>query len=214
MKKLTPADLVDPKMQSGYRHVQHVIGGHGTGRPFRARIMRGKFWNGPRRSTALQAAWDYCNRVNTGQSPVSLRLPTITHKRPKRRPRPAQPDHIAEKRAEVREYDRSVAATLPTQNHIYLIAIQGCREAVKVGESWDPNYRAADGQTWHWREVVVLGSIPTDIPKGADKVLHQKLAQHHIANEFFRPAREVLSHFGVSFETFMRKTAVPRRAAA
>lgn len=142
-------------------------------------------------------------------APATLR--TITHKRPKRRPRPAQPQHIAEKRQEVRTWDREAAAALPVTNHVYLMAIQGCRDAVKIGESWDAHYRAADGQTWHWRPVVVLGFVPTDIAKDADKPVHAKFAQHHIANEWFRPAAEVLSYFGVSNAAFFRKTATPRK---
>lgn len=215
---LTPSDLRKPSNESGYRFVRSASAGpNGGGKTvlWKTEFRRGDVhWRGPYRRTPAQAAQDYCDYRNNGRVPTLERLPTIQHKRPKRRPRPKQPVDIAVKRQEVRAWDREAAAAQPVTNHVYLMAVQGSREAVKIGESWDAHYRAADGQTWHWRPLVVLGFVATDIPRDADKPVHAMFAKHHIANEWFRPAQEVLSYFGVSNAAFFRKTATPRRQAA
>lgn len=170
-------------------------------------------WRGPLRATAEQAARDYCDYANGVNTLPPAALKTIKHKRPKRRQRPVQPGHIAQKRREVREWDREALAALPVCNHIYLMGVVGDRSGVKIGEAWDAGNRAAEGQTWHHRPLVVLGVVKTDIPRGADKIVHALFKKHHLNNEWFRPAQEVLSYFGVSNATFFRKTAERRTHA-
>lgn len=74
-RALTPADIRNPKRKSGYDYVQvtwraaKADPNHSAAHPYRARLGGGHperkaYWQGPRRRTALEAAWDYCKHMS------------------------------------------------------------------------------------------------------------------------------------------------------
>jgi hypothetical protein len=69
-KQLTPKGIENPARLSGYDCVEaiNLDSGHGGGNPYRARAGTNsppyQRWIGPRRSTALEAAQDYCDYAN------------------------------------------------------------------------------------------------------------------------------------------------------
>ncbi len=76
---LTPNDIKNPKRKSGYNYVGRA-GGFMSGKPYFAQQMRSpklrthgdQGWRGPARSTAVEAAQDYCDMYNA--------LPNLTPK--------------------------------------------------------------------------------------------------------------------------------------
>lgn len=209
---ITLSDIRNSSVQSGFDYVRSASAGpNGGGKTvlWKAEVNRKDVaWRGPYRRSPDEAAQDYCDFTN-GQPFAALRkLPTAAHKRPKRRSVP-KPVEVVDAQATLRNWQQEQAAA--QQNYIYLIGVVGDRHAVKVGEGFEPVARMLSGQTWNARPLVLLGTLKAEQPRGADKRLHAKLAAHHILGEWFRPARDVLSLFGVSPESYMRKTAERKR---
>lgn len=215
---ITPADIQDAKRPHGYAHVtRSVAGPNGGGKAPRYRAIldptTGAVKRGPSRLTAASAAQDYCDYANgAGIQPRPAALPSVGHKRPKRRKRPVAPEPVQEARQTIRSWQEQVAVLYAPQNHIYLIGVVGDRYAVKVGEARDPQARLIELQTANPRPLVLLGYVKTDVAKDADKIeAHPKMVRFHVNGEWFRPAAEVLSYFDVSPTTYLRKTAEPRQ---
>lgn len=206
MKTLTPADLVNPKRQSGYDHVSARL--DRPTKTFRADVNRGgqrnqRAFQGPRRRTALEAAQDYCNYVNGGKAAASVALKSAGHKRPQRRKKAMNP-----KRAEayrlLREADAEDGVTADKSGWVYLVAETGpiAGPAVKIGKttSAQPGDRLPGLQTGNQRPLTVLGAIKTDDCQALERKLHARYYSQNELGEWFHPTPALLSEFGIKQE--------------
>lgn len=196
---ITPNDIRNPARQSGYDHVGRNVP---SKKPYQADVYGGKNdkagrqFKGPRRATALEAAQDYCDYVN-GATPAAPALKQHGHKATRtKRAKPKYPKAVVDALEQKREIDRQYAAANPRENFVYCYGETGCLDYVKVGESDDPAARVAEGQTSNPRTLVPLGHFRANQQRGADKVIHRRLAQHHHRGEWMKAHPDVLALFG------------------
>lgn len=145
-------------------------------------------WTGPARVTALEAAQDYCDYINSGAVQPPRRLRGAGHTRPKR---PRRDPHAARKRAlraEIRRLEREAAAD--AQGYVYLVS-DG--DAYKVGYSTDPHGRLASLQTGNPRRLRLLFYVP-GTPED-EAALHAKYIGDNLLQEWFCPTPELRSEF-------------------
>jgi len=219
---ITPSDLVDPIRKSGYRYVVSAgSAGHGGGKPWRAERgakQKGNYasvWKGPRRATALEAAQDYCDYINSGKATVTPRLKSAGHKAAARE---KIDDGLTKIEREVlgklqaKQRDGIQKARKNKTGYIYLIgeqkkggsgAVNGLlflngrffdSFAVKIGYSDEsPERRIKQLQTGNPRPLVLLGHIRGTLKDEAK--LHQQFIHHNILQEWFRPTPALLSIF-------------------
>lgn len=91
------------------------------------------------------------------------------------------------------------------ENYIYLVGMEDDPAFVKIGEAFDPEDRYIGGQTWNPRTLVLLGYIDAHKAHAADVDLHREFARHQHKGEWFTPADEILSRFGVTRSEFLRR---------
>lgn len=194
MPDLAPSDLRKPSNQSGYAHVQRDnqkkafrAQAEGTGdKPFRTR------WYGPRRATALESAWDYCNYVNAGQAVARAVL--VYPKQPKRLPLeeiPRDPE-VEYALGVLRDHKAQQAGK---QGYVYCIGEASNLYAVKIGYSVNPPARVRELQTGNPRPLVLLGwGEGTEADEAG---LHMQFLQYNLLGEWFIAAPDVLDVFGL-----------------
>lgn len=205
-KQLTPADLANPKRTSGYDHVTMALeSGSARPKPFQGRhyasgTRRGGgsgnavVWNGPRRKTALEAAQDYCNYMNSGQassSPAPLKSPG--HKRPQQ-PRRRVPSDIQAARGMVRDWEAQQRKGV--QGYVYLIIEVNSGGGLtygKIGYSVNPEKRVTELQTANPRPLALLYKMKGT--EADEKRLHRKYRKDNVLQEWFRITKPLLLEF-------------------
>lgn len=205
---LTIEDIRNPARPSGFTGVERNRYAENSGRaPFRAiRVLQTKptqkFWHGPRRTAAEDAAQDYCDYMNGQATPATPALKSAGHKRETPRPTASQSvQALRQKLSAALEAERQgrqgylyligecFDGTLPKSGHLIR------NQAVKIGYSDAPDARIAMLQTGNPRLLVLLGTI-----KGTqenERALHVKYIDDNVLQEWFRPTRELLSEFGL-----------------
>lgn len=191
--KLTPNDLIKPSNVSGFRQVGHVVGpSRGTSAGyFQAYENGGRAgdWKGPARGTALKAAYDYCERVNTGQAAPPKRLARAAAARVARDP--IEDNEVKAAYGVIRDHNAQLRGR---QGFVYLIS-DG--EYVKVGYSVKPEARVGELQTGNARELRLLASMPGTVED--ERALHLRFLDDNLLLEWFRPSPALLSEFGLAW---------------
>lgn len=203
MKTLTPKNIRNPKRASGfnyvaYKHPGELPAGHGGGKPYvaeykvRERPVPAHAFRGPRRATALEAAQDYCNYMNSGQAPAPRpSLKSAGHKR-SRSLVSTDPEYLATLGA-LRDFR---AQKKGKQGHVYLIIEVNPGGGLgygKVGYSTNPEARVAELQTGNPRPLALHA-----MTKGTaddEAALHAKYADRNVLQEWFRITKELLLEF-------------------
>lgn len=152
----------------------------------------GHAWQGPLRATAEEAAQDYCDYINGQATPASRALKSARHPRAEKRPLTAAQQVAL-------DILRDARAKPDAMGVVYLVSEvgNGFMEAVKVGwtSKTPPESRMGDYQAGNPRKLVMLGTLPGT--KADEAALHQRFIEHNILGEWFRPAPELLSEFGI-----------------
>lgn len=196
---LTPNDIRNPKRKSGFDHVTYAASpAYPAKKPYQADVNAGgshnqRAFKGPRRATALEAAWDYCNYVNG--SPLvqpTARLKSAEHngKRAKR----SVPSDIEAARGMIRDYEAQVRGDV--QGYVYLIAEVppgGGLHYVKIGYSVNPEARVVELQTANPRTLKLLYAMPGT--EADEKALHAKYIKQNVLQEWFIVSKEMLLEF-------------------
>lgn len=218
-RKITPDDLRNPKVASGYDYVSSAspsansIGrSAGTGQHWRAIAYNslessrkdGRSWWGSCRSTAKQAAQDFCDYFNGDQSSVPAVLTTAGH------------EYEVDERDTDPEYQAALgvmrdrkAQRAGKQGYVYLIVEttpegRADLSAGKVGYSTNPRKRVAEGQTFNKRPLRLLCMKPGT--EADERALHQKYINLNILQEWFHLTRELLLEWDAEHH-------IPREAA-
>lgn len=189
---ITPRDIRNTSI-SGYGHVSYDDKGSAV-RPYRAnngaKSTGTPTWYGPRRATALEAAQDYCDYINTGGVAAPATLRNAGHKG-----RRKSVPHDAEEAAALGVLRDKRAQRQHKIGFVYCIT-DGT--AVKIGYSLKPEARVAELQTGNPRRLRLLASmIGTEL---TEKALHVKYLRHNVLQEWFRPTTALLSEFGLTKE--------------
>lgn len=188
---LTPKDIANPKRKSGYDHVQSMVGHPRPAKKnFQAQIgggwsaeARARRWFGPSRLTALEAAQDYCDYVNSGNAPAPTRLKSPGHKRPQD-PRRRVPSDITAARGMIRDWEAQQRKNV--QGYVYLIVEVnrgGGLTYGKVGYSTNPEKRVAELQTANPRPLALLYKMKGT--EADEKRLHAKYRSINVLQEWF-----------------------------
>lgn len=149
-------------------------------------------FKGPRRTTAEEAAQDYCDYINDLGISAPARLNTPGH----------------ERRNPNKQYDEEVAAALGVlrdhraqrrgrQGYVYCIG-EGPTGgwAVKVGYSVKPEARAGELQTGNPRTLHLLGKF--EGTEADERALHAKYVKYNLIGEWFVATPELLGEFGLN----------------
>ena len=197
---LTPADLRS-NGATGYRYVKKsdakTSKGHGGGLPFQAqagdRRPGGNYWFGPRRATALEAACDYCDHVNSGQAPKGRMLRRANH--------PVRRSPVTKKQTTATKQTRKPHSARTLRGSVYLIGIKGNTSAVKVGFSSAPGFpRLNELQTGNPYLLVGIAEFAGTLRDEYD--LHVRYEPDNMLNEWFRASDELLSEFDLTRDEF------------
>lgn len=190
---LTPSDIRDPKLKSGFRFVgyQHDK----STKPYHAQIMNEfgprKNWYGPWRDTPEEAAQDYCDYVNgqRGATPAP-QLKSAGHQGKRDRIQ-RTPEEIAAlgvlKDARGRRKGK--------QGFVYLIGEVEGEYALKIGFSTKPVARPAELQTGNPRPLVLIAQKPGT--EADERALHAKFAHLNILQEWFEQHSDIFAEFGI-----------------
>jgi hypothetical protein len=195
---ITPKDIENPARKSGYDGVIVDHGGGHRDKPFRAEVSyRGgrasgtaRGWRGPRRATALEAAQDRCDYINTGGVATPATLRSAGHSG-RRRTRVIDEEERAA--LGVLRDKRAMRSRQVKQGYVYCIT-DGT--AVKIGYSLKPEARVAELQTGNPRPLRLLAT-----QKGTEadeKALHVRYLHLNVLQEWFRPTNKLLSEFGLT----------------
>lgn len=187
---ITPKDIENAQSASGYAHVYVDNGGSTRPKPFRVRPSAEQRAAGipglPRRATALEAAWDYCNYVNGAGVAPTHQLKSAGHpSAPRKAPTARQQSQSAAKRK--REL----------KGFVYLIGEEGDDRYVKIGETEksDPRYRLRELQTGNPRKLILLGYIQCADRITTERNLHMKHIKLNHLQEWFRKDPVILQEF-------------------
>jgi hypothetical protein len=191
---LAPENLTNPKQASGYTRVAYRPH-RATTKPYQAQgdVVKGQVrYLGPRRATAIEAAQDYCDFINSGAQATPAR-PRAGHKG-----KPVDPKVAEAKRLLYEARDDG-----DSSGYIYCVGEKGAAPSVarvKLGKSKsDPIYRLSSLQTGNPRILYVIASKKVQDRHAAEKRLHEKFAEHCCTNEWFWAADcwdEILAEFG------------------
>lgn len=186
---LTPKDIENPKRQSGYNYVNSASGGKGghgnTSTFWRARVgfggnhRNGPRFSGPSRTTALEAAHDYCDHMNGNTVGYTASLLTAGHAYST--PKIERDEEVEAALGVLRDHKAQRAGK---QGYVYAITEDGCGEYVKLGYSVNPQKRVAELQTGNPRKLVLLGyreGTPAD-----ERALHAKYIKMNVLQEWFK----------------------------
>lgn len=193
---ITPADIANDERLSGYDHVGYFRSG--VAKPFHAQVYGGKnnkaghAWQGPGRRTALEAAQDYCDYVNSGgHVAIVAQLKSAGHQ--ERRDAVAIDAEEAAALGVLR--DKRAQRTSGKKGYVYCIT-DGT--AVKIGYSLKPEARVAELQTGNPRLLRLAAKKPGGL--NDEKALHVKYLHLNLLQEWFRPTKALLSEFGLTKE--------------
>jgi hypothetical protein len=183
---ITPDDLRNPLVQSGYDHVNSAAAGGvdaSTVNYWRASTGPGKpgkpKWRGPVRSTPIEAAWDYCAKVNSGYIAPTRKLKSAGHKSQPRAKR-SEPAEVVAARGMLRDWEAQQRGDVP--GYVYLIT-DGT--AYKIGYSTNPAKRVAELQTGNPRVLRLVAKMRGT--EADEKALHSKFHYANLVQEWFRP---------------------------
>lgn len=217
---ITPSDIVNPSVKSGYKGVRYAPTGT-NGKPFQANIRVKPGKNGiltiaTRRATAAEAAQDYCDYVNNaGVGASTFTLNTAGHTG-RRESLPSDPEVVAalgvlrDARGDRRGRQGYVYLIAETLDATPLGVLQGTNRnplLVKIGYSTNPQARLAEIQTSNGRILKLLAYFKGT--KADENRLHAKFRHLNTVQEWFRPTVALLSEFGL----YADGSAVSRRAA-
>lgn len=189
---ITPSDIRNANRTSGFNYV--TINAGSAIRPFQARQWTERGTRpanvGPRRATAVEAAQDFCDFINGGRGRVAQSLKSAGHTgRRNSGPRDAEEAAalgvLRDKRAQ-------------RQHKIGYVYCITDGTAVKIGYSLKPAARVAELQTGNPRPLRLLATIPGT--EATEKSLHVKYLRYNVLQEWFRPARALLSEFNLTRE--------------
>lgn len=188
---LTPKDILNPATRSGYKHVRLCIeSGSTRPKPFIA-SANGHTWRAPRRATALESAWDYCNFINGVNSAPLFRGKSAGHTRPQA-PKRRVPSDIQAARGMLRDWEAQQRKT--AQGYVYCFReTEGAERYVKIGYSVNPEKRIAEVQTGNPRVLEIVGYFPGT--EEDERALHAKYATANVLQEWFHPTEALLSKF-------------------
>lgn len=193
MPNLTIEDLRNPLRASGYDHV-NANGATDSWRAASGAKPRTKgevtaLWRGPTRTSAAQAAQDYCDHVNGNFIQPSFKLKSAGHPT---KPRKAAVRKDGKQRARPRKKEGP--------GYVYLMAEaeDPMWTIVKIGESESkPEYRLSGCQTGNGRPLTVIGWIYTDKRLELETKLHRKYLKRNRLQEWFWSSRAIFAEFGV-----------------
>lgn len=196
---LTLEKLKDSTRPSGFKHVMHDHGGGFRPKPYRAQGRANRpgtlpryEWRGPRRTTAVEAAQDYCDYINGLPAATPGTLKTAGHAQGLRAPLPRD-EEVQHALGVLRD---ARAQRQGKQGYVYLIwegkANGGLRYG-KVGYSTNPEARVAELQTGNPRTLVLLYKKP-GTPED-EAALHQKYMQNNVLQEWFYITKELILEF-------------------
>lgn len=204
---LSPIDIQNSNKTSGYDYVIVDHGGSLRPKPYRAEagyrggLSKGtkRGWRGPRRKTAHEAAWDYCNYRNGASLPVPATLKTANHGTVTGRLQTTHP-----KRAEAYRLLREAKADEGDNPAGYVYCITDGTK-VKLGKSADhPQNRLKGLQTGNPRLLSLLGFKQVEDRHAAEATLHARHIDANVLGEWFEPTAAILKEFrikGVTFST-------------
>lgn len=219
---LTIEDIRNPQRKSGFNGVARNSSGgargHGGGKPYYAnhgtkahyKGEKTNSWYGPRRSTATEAAQDYCDYINGGAAAPMPRVRSAGHGG-KRVSNLKDHPKYQQGQALMREAREEVGATEPKkQQHIYCIAeAEGLHPLVKVGISDNPEARIGECQTGNGRRLFLLTYFAGT--EADEKALHAEFIKDNTLGEWFRPSDELLSKFGYDLYDLYEKGSAAAR---
>lgn len=208
-KPLTPDDLRDPSVASGYKYVGSASPGNKRpdgssyqfwrakvqvqrerGLPGSRTVWSSKTFYDPR--DAAQAYCDYINGQQRPQRPVKLNQPGHA----KRDQQMVTDPEVADALGVLRDH-RAQKAGRP--GFIYCMTEADWAShpitafAVKVGYSTNPKARVGELQTGNPRELVLLAYRPGTKPDEA--ALHAKYIKDNMVGEWFKPSIALLAEF-------------------
>ena len=192
---ITPVDIANSKRKSGYDYVSTAGGmsraANSNGKPWRAFRAAGHGkpveFRGPRRSTPLEAAQDWCDYVNGLAVAPPQSLKTAGHGAQRGS---APRDEEVEAALGVLRDHRAQKRGRP--GFVYCIT-DGT--ALKVGYSVKPEARVGELQTGNPRVLRLLAKKPGT--EADERALHAKYIQDNLLQEWFRPSAELLLEFGI-----------------
>lgn len=198
MPGLRPHDLRNPSRASGFNYVGYAASTrYPSKKPYQAmkrpsKAATGNRAIGPRRTTALEAAQDYCDYVNGNPQAQVPQLRSAGHTT--KRGRQAVPQEVKDARAVIAAHARD---TSDPSGYVYLIGelAKHC-SFVKIGESRDdPSHRLAELQTGNPRLLVLLGKIKTGDRRALEAKLHARFIKHNVLGEWFINRPEIRKAF-------------------
>lgn len=186
---ITPKDL-ETNSITGYKNVANLnnsVGphSHGGGRPYILRISN-RGISGPRRATALEAAQDYCDYINTGKLPMPKSLKSAGHNGSRD---PIKDPEVVAALGVLRDA-RAQRKGVP--GYVYCIGEKGTKK-VKVGYSTKPEARIAELQTGNPRVLRLIGKVRGT--EADERNLHRKYSDLNILQEWFKATPELLAEF-------------------
>lgn len=196
---LTPKDLENVARRSGYNYVAAHDGGNnalpyyaqsGTGRTHGNTDGQGAGrWRGPRRETALEAAWDYCNFA-AGQHFIPTASISAGHQYDV--PEYEMDD---EERAAWGTIKDKRAQRQGKQGYIYVMreADHAGFSIVKVGYSTNPWKRVAELQTGNPRILKLVCMKKGTVAE--ERSLLRKYAAQQVLQEWYMVTTELLLEF-------------------
>lgn len=196
---VTPDQIANSKRKSGYNHVTN----DGGVKPYRASSGRKwlkpheteyVFWRGPRRATALEAAQDYCDYVNS--SPISPSVPVGRAGVKRARHTytaeiPEIPSDIEAAYGMIRDYKAQLSGKV--DGYVYLIIeenVGGGLTYGKIGYSTNPRKRVAELQTGNPRPLKLYAAKLGTLDDEA--ALHRRHIDKNILQEWFHLDAELL----------------------
>lgn len=189
---ITPADLANPKLVSGFKFVRSVTpsaAGH-AGKTmyssYRGPNSSGGGRYGRNYDTALEAAQDYCDYVNGRERAAVAALKSAGHTYQNIYAKASDP----EVEAALGVLRDAAAQRKGRPGFVYLIS-DGT--AYKIGYSVNPEKRVAELQTGNPRLLRLVKKMSGT--EADEKALHQKFIQYNLLQEWFRPMSEILAAF-------------------
>lgn len=204
---LKPEDIRNASRVSGFDHVNYAASSNTPRpRPYRARSLGSDpdRWYGPRRSTAGEAAQDYCDYVNRvpivlpvkpSPKPAPLMLNTARHPRSSTAVNPTKASIRDKKVLDKRPYLGAM------QGYVYLIGEAGNDEVVKVGWSKRNAFaRLPELQTGNCRLLLGLAEKPGTLKD--EYKLHLAYEPDNVLQEWFDVSPELLAEFDITEDEY------------
>lgn len=212
MSALSPQDIQNPSLVSGYSHVGYnSSAAHPSKKAYQAYDPRSAGptkkhrWKGPRRATAAEAAQDYCDYINGSGVTPAPQVKSAGHEA-KREPLPRDPE--VEAALGVLRDARGLREG--NQGYVYCIAeAEGVAPLVKIGYSTNPQARVGELQTGNGRLLFLLAYFAGT--EADEKALHSKYIKDNTLQEWFRPSDALLSEFGYdTYDLYQKGSAAAR----